>query len=93
MTYAKLLEGKVFFATRKILNGTNVVYNPSAAMLTEQGYKPVIFTEALEAEQGCVAVPGWTETEEAIIQSWTMEPEGDVSDAEALDILLGGEDQ
>ena len=37
-----------------------------------------------------MAVPGWEETEEEIVQTWTVEPEGDISDAEALEILMGG---
>ena len=91
MTYAKLIDGEVFFASRRILNGASVIYNPPVAVFAALGYKPVIFTEAPEVEEGYVAVPGWTETEEEILQTWSVEPEGDIPDAEVLDILLGGE--
>lgn len=91
MQYAKLIDGEIQYAPRKVQNGAYIVYNPAAALLTALGFKPVRFTQPPEAEQGSVAVFGWTETEAEIVQTWTTEPEGDISDAEALEILMGGE--
>lgn len=91
MTYAKLINGILMIAPRKLRSGAVLVYNPPAALLEAEGYKPVVFTEAPAAEEGFRAVCGWTETANGILQTWTLEPEGDVSDAEALAILLGGE--
>ena len=91
MDYAKLIEGNIAYSPRHISVGEYVVYNPRPEILIAAGYKPVRYTDPPEAEPGYIAVPGWTETDEAIVQTWTMEPEGDVSDAEALDILLGGD--
>ena len=91
MRYAKLIDGAIQFAPRKLAVGEYVVYNPVADMLTEARYKPVQYTEAPEVEPGYIAIPGWTETEEAIVQTWSIEPEGDIPDDEVLEILLGGE--
>lgn len=93
MNYAKLIDGNIAYSPRHISVGEYVVYNPASEMLTAAGYKPVTYADPPEVEPGYIAVPGWVETDEAIVQTWTVEPEGDVSDAEALDILLGGESQ
>ena len=91
MYYAKLIDSELVFAPRKLRGGENTVYNPPAALLEAEGYKPVVYTEAPAVEEGCRAVCGWTETADKILQTWTAVPEGDISDAEALEILLGGE--
>lgn len=91
MRYAKIHEGELLFAPHKLPSGDTVVYNPPAALLRELGYKPVTYTDPPETEEGWIPVQGWTETEEEIVQTWTVAAEGDIPDAEALDILLGGE--
>lgn len=91
MSCAKLIAGSIRFAPRKIRSGDTVVYNPPAALLLAEGWKPVVYTEAPAVEAGYVAVSGWTETANEIVQTWTAEPEGELSDAEVLEILLGGE--
>ena len=91
MNYAKVVNGDLLYAPRTLSTESVVVYNPMPELLIAQGYRPVQYTQRPEAEAGYVAVPGWTETEDAVIQLWTLEPEGDISDAEALGILLGGE--
>ena len=73
MIYAKLINNQLQFAPRKLPVGEFVVYNPTTEMLTEAGYKPVIYTDPPETEPGYLAVPGWEETEEAIVQTWTVE--------------------
>ena len=91
MDYAKLIDGDLVLAPRKLRSGDTVVYNPPGALLREQGYKPLRYTDAPAAEEGYCVVSGWMETETEITQTWTQELEGDLSDAEVLDILLGGE--
>lgn len=91
MKYAKLVNGEPAFAPRKLCSGNNFVYNPTDEMLIAQGYKPVVFTEPPVMETGYVSVSGWLETADDIVQSWTVEPESDIADAEVLEILLGGE--
>lgn len=91
MNYAKLIGGELEFAPRKLKEGEAVVYNPSGELLKAHGYKPLLLTDPPEAEDGYVPFQHWVETETVIVQSWSLEPEGELSDAEALDILLGGE--
>lgn len=90
MSYAKLMDNVLVFAPRRLSDGETVVYNPPADILTARGWKPVVYTEAPTLEAGFAAVFSWTETEEAVVQTWTSVPEGDIPDAEALDIILGG---
>ena len=91
MSYAKLTNNILYKAPHMLLCGNTVVYNPPAALLKAEGYKPVTYTEAPETEEGFVAIPEWTETEEEILQGWTVKPEGDIPADVALGILLGGE--
>ena len=83
MTYAKLIDGAIVYAPRKLPVGEYVVYNPTPEMLTGAGYKPVRYTDPPEVEPGYVAVPGWEETAGEIVQIWTVEL-APVSDEDAL---------
>ena len=90
MKYAKLINGAIRYAPNPVRYDGNIIGNPPEAVWEALGYQPVTFTEPPAAEEGCVAVPGWVETPEAIMQTWTLEPEGDISDTDAIEILLGG---
>ena len=91
MRYAKLIDGQIQFATRKLTVGEYTVYNPTPEMLIAEGYKPVVYTEPPTVEPGFVAVPGWEERENEIVQIWTIEQDsGEIDDSEALNIILGG---
>ena len=91
MNYAKLIDGKPVFAPNPIRADGFWRGNPPAELYFARGWKPVRRTEPPAAENGCRPVESWTETEEAIVQGWTLEPEGELSEAEVLDILLGGD--
>ena len=89
MTYAKLVNGKPEYAPRRIIYEGMQVFNPSGEKLLALGYKPVVYTEPPETEPGFIAVPGWTETEEDIVQTWTVEEEPDEVDSDrAMEILF-----
>lgn len=92
MYYGKLIDGELQFAPRKLNGDGVVVYNPPEAMYREQGYKPVEFTDAPDnPPEGYYYESGWEETEEAIVQTWTLVKLPDeVDDAEAFDIIFGG---
>lgn len=77
MKYAKLIDGNPFFAPNPILHAGLWYGNPPAEVYTAEGYKPVTYTDPPQTEPGYIAVPGWTETDEAIVQTWTVEPEPD----------------
>ena len=92
MNYAKLIDDEIVFAPNPVLADGNYVGNPPEALLAGLGYKPVTCTEPPEVEEGYIAVPGWEETEETIVQTWTMVEEPDeVDDQRAMEILFGGE--
>ena len=91
MKYAKLIDGIIVYAPRKLTVGDSVVYNPPTEMLEAAGYKRVRFTEPPETDPGYIAVPGWEETADAITQTWAIEPEPDEIDGErAAELMLGG---
>ena len=89
--YAKLINGALQRAPRKLPGDGTIVYNPPAEMYLAAGYKPVTFTEAPEAPEGYYYESGWEETAEAIVQTWTLvqEPD-DIDEVEAFDIIFGG---
>lgn len=72
MTYAKLVNNVLSLAPRKLRFGTFIIYNPPEQLLESNGYRPVIFADYPEIEEGCIAVPGWEEQENAIVQTWTV---------------------
>ena len=90
MRYARLIDGALYPVRNPILVGQNWWGNLSAEALTALGYKPVRRTEPPAPTEDLVPVPGWEETAEEIVQTWTVEPEGELPEAEVLEILLGG---
>lgn len=89
--YGKLIDGAILYAPKK-LNGVGVVvYNPPAEMYLEQGWLPVTFVDPPEAPSGYYYESGWSEDEDAIVQTWTLTPlPDDIDGAEAYDIIFGG---
>ena len=96
MNYAKLINGNIVLAPRKLPVGEYTVYNPTPDMLIAEGYKPVVYTEPPQTEPGYVAVPSWTENVLEIVQVWTVE-QVPITEEEALvryaNELTGAEDQ
>ena len=92
MKYAKLIDGELTLAPRKIEDGDTVVYNPPVELLEQKGYKPVVYTNPPTVEAGYVAVPGWTEEDNEIVQVWHIEEAPDEVDAEEAMQILFGED-
>ena len=91
--YGKLIEGSLI-AAPSMLPGDGVnVWNPPAAMYMAQGWKPVIFTdEPSDPPEGYAYEPGWGETSDEIVQTWTLVEEPDeVDPAEAWEIIFGGD--
>ena len=75
MKYGKLINGAVRFAPNPVLIGGNYIGNPPAEVYAGLGDKPVVFTDPPEVGEGYLAVPGWEETAETIVQTWTAAPE------------------
>lgn len=93
MRYAKLIDGSIVYAPNPILHDGLWYGNPPASVYEAEGYKPVRYTEPPTVEPGFVAVPGWEETPEAIVQTWAVEPEPDeVDEGRAYRIITGEEE-
>jgi hypothetical protein len=89
--YAKLIDGDLNIAPKKLPGDGTIVYNPPADMYLAEGYRPVTFTDAPEASEGYYYESGWEETEEAIVQTWTLTPlPDDIDEREAYGIIFGG---
>lgn len=89
--YGKLENDNLIIAPRKLNGDGVVVYNPPESMYREHGWLPVEYTDAPEAPEGYYYESGWEQTEEAIVQTWTLTPlPDDIDDAEAFDIIFGG---
>lgn len=72
---AKLKNGVLSYAPRKIVIDGRTVFNPSDILLKEQGYKDVETSEApTVSTQTQQAVPAWQEQEDKIVQSWELKP-------------------
>lgn len=92
MSFAKLINNTISYAPNPIKIDGCWWSNPPAKILLAEGYKPVRFTEPPTVEPGYIAVPGWEETAEEIVQTWAVEPEPDEVDGErAMEILFGGD--
>lgn len=95
MKYAKLIGGALIYAPRKLateIDGESyMVYNPPDELLEEQGWLPVVYTNPPEAPEGYNYEPTYTEDDGEIVQGWVLvEDSDDISDSEALDIIMGG---
>lgn len=88
MKYAKLIDGAIRFAPRKIKHGDSITYNPSADMLLERGYKPIHESEPPEAPEGYYYALSYTDEGEYISMVWTLTEE-DPDAEEILNILTG----
>ena len=72
---AKLINGALSYAPKKIIVDGKTIFNPTDTLLKEQGYKDVETTEApTVSTQTQQAVPSWQEQENKIIQSWEVKP-------------------
>lgn len=96
MQYAKLINNNLVLAPNPITISDRQIGNPPGEVYTEQGYKPVYYSDPPEAEPGFIAVPHWEEDvvmgDSVINQVWVIEVEPDEVDAErAMEILFGGE--
>ena len=72
---AKLINGAPSYAPPKIIVDGKTIFNPTDALLKEQGYKDVETSEAPTAStQTQQAVPSWTEQKDKIVQTWELKP-------------------
>ena len=92
MTYAILCSGIPVFAPNPVLDSENYIGNPSAALYLTLGYKPVLYCPQPEPQGDGYYSELWTENDEAIVQTWEWVSNSEISDEEALRILIGGDE-
>lgn len=72
---AKLINGALSYAPKKIIVDGKTIFNPPEDVLKERGYKDVETSSApAVSTQTQQAVPSWTEQENKIVQSWELRP-------------------
>lgn len=72
---AKLTDGVLSYAPRKIIVDGKTIFNPPEGVLKEQGYKDVETSEApTVSTQTQQAVPTWQDQENKIVQAWEVKP-------------------
>lgn len=87
--YAKLINGELQIAPKKLIIDDIQVWNASEADYLSKGWKPVVRTNPPEPEPGFCYVASWKETAKKISVVWTkVEAPDIVSDSEALAELL-----
>ena len=90
MKYGKLINGELILAPRKLVGEETTTYNPTPEMLESAGYKPVVYTNPPVVEEGYVAVAGWVEENDEIVETWqVVEAPDEIEADEAMNILFG----
>ncbi len=91
--YGKIENHNLIIAPKRLIVGDTQVYNAPASAYAEQGWLPVVYTDAPNPPEGYTYESGWAEQDNQIVQTWTLAelPEEEMSAEEALEILLGGE--
>ncbi len=74
-----------------VQDGDTILTNPSTELIVAYGFKPLI-EEDRPSNAGYIYSPVWTQTDENITRSWVVSgTNGEISDSEALAIIVGGE--
>lgn len=72
---AKLNNGAISYAPRKIITDGKTIFNPSESLLKLQGYMEMEHTDAPTIQtQTQQAVPSWQEQDGKIVQGWEVRP-------------------
>lgn len=94
MEYAKLINASLVYAPNPILHNGLWYGNPPASIYGAEGYKPVVYTDQPEPQGVGWWNEVWAETDEAVVQGWEWHEatdEDEISDTEAVEMLLGGD--
>lgn len=94
--FAKLENGRIKRAPKKVQKDDKTIFNPPDSTLSELGYQTVTYTDMpADAPEGQHYESSWTQGENGILQTWTLVddpvyPEPELSAEEALAIIVGG---
>ncbi len=93
--YAKLINGTLRSAPKKVTYNGKTIFNPPEEILLDMGYLPVAYTDMpTDAPTGQHYESSWSQTDTEIAQAWTLvdnpaESEPELSADEALNIIMG----
>lgn len=93
--YAKLVNGTLRSAPKKVDYNGKTIFNPPEDVLLGMGYLPVAYTDMpTDAPDGQHYESHWEQTDTEIVKVWTLvdnptEPEPELSADEALNIIMG----
>ena len=93
--YAKLINGTLRSAPKKVDCNGKTIFNPPDDVLLDMGYLPVAYTDIpTDAPDGQHYESHWEQTDTEIVQVWALvdnpaEPEPELSVDEALNIIMG----
>lgn len=90
--YGRLIDGDLLLAPKKLTIGEVQVWNAPTEEYIAQGWLPVTFVDCPAAPDGFFYVSAWQETDEEILQTWTLEEYQGEDYAEAGRILMGVEE-
>ena len=92
--YAKLIDGVLRYAPKKVEVGDTLIFNPTGETLEALGYYMVEYADMPDdAPEGYHYEGGWQQGQYSIIQIWTLvEDDDEISDEEAFAILMGEEE-
>ena len=86
--YGKLVNGELRGAPRPIKTADGDVFTNDPTVYLENGYKEIVMTSY--PQDGKYYVSSWSENDTQIVQTWTeTDPPDEISDAEALSIIMG----
>lgn len=95
--YAKIENNRLVKAPNYLVINNQKVWNASESNYIEQGYYPVIYTDAPETDDKHYAEESWTLENDQIIQIWsvieipTPSDEDELTDDQIVIVLTGGE--
>lgn len=81
--YAKLNDGQLTVASKKVQYNGRTVFNPTEDILLALGYYPVTYTDMpTDAPSGQHYASHWDQGESEIVQVWSLEDDLTYTDAE-----------
>lgn len=90
MRYAKLKNGYPIYAPNPIVIGDRLLGNPEDSVYVSLGYKPLRLTEQPEPQGDGYYAESWDDSAGEIVQRWSWVEDSNISDDQALSIILGG---
>lgn len=72
--YGKLIDGNLINFKQPIRTSDGDIFTNDQGIITQYGYKKIVYTEPPEAPEGYYPEPKWTETDTQIVQEWEFIP-------------------